>query len=127
MTVLKTLLSKVENLQLLHKQCHKEKTGNEPKKFVSIYLLVRSDIDNTPKKLMDKHTLELVTLKTLVELCEVHNIKETLHLELKDAHRLERIYQMAKKSLQTCDRPNKIKVKEKSVKRISQYNKPVQP
>lgn len=101
---LKRALAQVENLQLLHKQCHKDKTGVERKNLVSLYRRIRLCINNTPIKQMDKRTSELVTCKTLVRLYENHQINEVLHLESNDARRLERMYQMAKKSVKKAEK-----------------------
>ena len=96
---LRNLLSKVENLQLLHKQCHKIKTSFERKNFISLYRQTRVSINNTPIKSMDPQALELVTIKTLIKLYENHRLNDVLKLETKDAHRLKRMYQVAKKKL----------------------------
>ena len=100
--ILKNLLSKAENLQLLHKQCHKIKTSLERKNFINLYRQTRVSINNTPIKSMDSQTLELVTTKTLIKLYENYRLDDVLKLEPKDARRLERMYQVAKKKLEVA-------------------------
>ena len=46
---------------------------------------------------MDLQTLELVTTRTLIKLYENYRLDDVLKLEPKDARRLERMYQGAKK------------------------------
>lgn len=96
---LKGLLSNVDNLQLLHKQCHQNKTKLERENLISLYRKTRRDINNTPIKEMDTQTLERATLETVVKLYEKHKLQELLGLEQKDARRLEKMYQIAKKNI----------------------------
>lgn len=94
---LNNTLNKVENLQLLHKQCHKNKTANERKELISLYRKIRKGLDNTPLRDMSADTLEQVTYETLTRLYENHRLQDTLNLKSDDARRLERLYQMARK------------------------------
>ncbi len=105
----KNLLNKVDNLQLLHKQCQQGKTSLERKVLVPLYRKTRLSINNAPIKSMDVQTLELTAQKTLVTMYDTNRIQEVLNLNSKDARRLERMYQIAKKGLRKVQsRPKKL-------------------
>lgn len=95
--VLQNTLNKVENLQLLHKQCHKVKTASERKDLISLYRKIRKGLDNTPLKEMSTDRLEQVTYETLIRLYENHRLQDSLKLKSDDTRRLERLYQIARK------------------------------
>ena len=108
------------NLQLLHEECHKDRT-NSQREFFKLY---REERDKTLKgwrlKELGRRELEWVTVNTYIRLYEAGKFS-SLKLEKTDNNRIRSLYNIAKRVKKS--RLNLIEIKEKPKKPSSKRGK----
>lgn len=92
-------LNDVKNMQLLHSDCHKEKTNRERGLLLTLYRKTRKEYLERNIKDSSELELQIATYSVFIRLYEEGSLTKAMKLEVEDEARLKTIYNIARRKL----------------------------